>query len=118
MRRRRLPALMCRLSWIPQENSLVKPRLYAAAFAFAAASFSGQAQIAAGIGGRIADPSGAAVSGAELTLTNSNTSISQTASSTSAGDYLFAGVNPGVYSLAVTARGFQRLERSGLTLAL
>lgn len=96
----------------------MKLRLYAAAFALISTALTGQAQIAAAISGRIADPSGAGVPNAQVTLTNSATNVAQTAQSTSAGDYLFTGVNPGMYSLAIAASGFQRLERSGLTLAL
>lgn len=75
-------------------------------------------QIAAGLAGRVTDLSGAGVPNAQVRLTNNSTSIAQSTNTTAAGDFFFTGLNPGLYTIAVTAQGFQRLQRSGLTLTL
>ena len=72
-------------------------------------------QIAADIRGRVLDPTGAAVSNAQVELTESSTNVHQTTSSTSSGDYVFTHLNPGSYRLDVTASGFERMSRSGVT---
>jgi hypothetical protein len=72
---------------------------------FPASSF---AQIdTGGITGTVTDPTGAAVAGATVSLTNTSTSITQTTKSTSTGTYSFTGVRPGAYSLRAEAPGFE-----------
>jgi len=73
------------------------------------------AQIAADLRGRVLDASGAAVANAQVELTQSSTNIHQTTTSSSSGDYLFTHLNPGSYRLDVTASGFKRLSRTGVT---
>ncbi len=73
------------------------------------------AQVTAALTGRIADPSGAAIPNAQVTLTDTSTSVHQQTISTSAGDYTFIALNPGVYRLDVSAPGFEHLSRSGIT---
>ena len=73
------------------------------------------AQIATGrIVGRVTDASGAVISGATVTITNSDTSVAQTVRSSANGDYVFQAVNPGTYTLRVTASGFGEFTRSGI----
>ena len=76
------------------------------------------AQIAADLRGRILDPSGATIANARVELTESSTSITQTTTTSASGDYFFTQLNPGAYSLAVTATGFQGLNRTGITLSV
>ena len=59
------------------------------------------------ITGTITDPSGAAVPNANVTLKNNDTGTTQTTTSNGTGAYRFALLNPGNYSLSVTAQGFQ-----------
>jgi len=61
----------------------------------------------ADIVGTVTDSSGAAVGGATVTLTNSATGIVQTVQSNDSGDYVFALVQVGSYSVRVTAKGFK-----------
>ena len=75
----------------------------------------GWGQIAAGIVGRVADPSGAAVGNAQVVLVESATNVRRATRTTGAGDYTFSQLTPGVYSVEVTAIGFERLVRGGLT---
>lgn len=70
------------------------------------------------IGGRVTDPQGASVPGAEILLTEELTAVKLTTRTDSAGDFLFPSVLPGTYSVAVQAQGFKRLEKKGLTLAV
>ncbi len=60
--------------------------------------------------GTIMDASRAAVPGAKATLTNSQTGVARTATSSSAGIYYFGAVQPGPYVLAVEAAGFKKWE--------
>jgi len=73
------------------------------------------AQISADIVGTIHDPSGGAVANAQVELTDTATNLRERTVSTSAGDFLFTHLNPGSYSLEVTAKGFERLVRAGVT---
>jgi hypothetical protein len=67
------------------------------------------AQIAAGgLTGTVKDSSGAALTGAHLSLSNNATGVAQKAISTSTGTYVFTGVAPGTYTLEGEAKGFER----------
>ncbi len=60
--------------------------------------------------GIVRDPSGSAVTGASLTLTNSDTASAAKAASNEAGAYLFANLLPGNYRLRAEAAGMQAFE--------
>jgi hypothetical protein len=62
--------------------------------------------------GHVADPSGAALVTAKVTVTNKDTSVSTRLTTNSAGDYTASALNPGTYSVAVDAQGFSH-EVSG-----
>ena len=79
-------------------------------------SLSLLAQVSGSLKGRVLDTSGAAVAGAHVELKQSSTNITQSTTSTSEGYYSFSQLNPGVYQLEVTASGFQRLTRKGITV--
>src|SRR5271169_6295122 len=72
-----------------------------ATIAFAQSSTTGD------IAGIVTDASGAVVPNATLTLKNQGTSLTQTQSSTSQGQYRFSQMQPGDYTLTVTASGLQ-----------
>jgi hypothetical protein len=76
------------------------------------------AQIAANLRGRVLDPSGAAVPNAHVELTESAKNVHQSTTSSSTGDYLFTNLNPGSYAVAVTAPGFEKLNHTGITVAV
>ncbi len=67
--------------------------------------------------GTVTDPSGAAVPGAAVTLSDSDTGTSQKADTNAEGSYRFAFVPPGSYSISVDAKGFQRQERTGIAVS-
>src|SRR5689334_14867634 len=67
----------------------------------------GQGQTAfASVSGQIHDPSGAAVVGANVILSNSDIGIRRTFTSDSGGRYFFTQLAPGTYSLNVSQPGF------------
>jgi hypothetical protein len=76
------------------------------------------AQIAAGLRGRVLDPSGAAVANAQVELIESAKNVRQSTTASSTGDYLFTNLNPGSYEVVVAAPGFQTLHHSGITVTV
>jgi hypothetical protein len=64
------------------------------------------------------DPNGSIVAGAKVTLTNEGTNISFTATTTSAGVYVFDGVQLGVYTVTVEKEGFKKFISKGNTLTV
>ncbi|HXB69469.1 MAG TPA: carboxypeptidase regulatory-like domain-containing protein [Candidatus Acidoferrales bacterium] len=59
------------------------------------------------ITGRVADPSGAGVPGATITLTSVSTNGVRVTASTSSGDYAFPAVAPGFYNIRTEHPGFK-----------
>ena len=75
--------------------------------ALAVLAVAGNAQTFRGaINGTVTDPSGAVVAGASVKATNTGTGVSQTATTTSEGQFSFQDLQLGTYSIAVTASGF------------
>jgi hypothetical protein len=64
------------------------------------------------VAGTVVDPSGAAVSNANVTLTNRDTGTKQTTTTNGSGAYRFGLLNPGNYTVAVTVSGFQSIEQN------
>jgi len=60
--------------------------------------------------GHISDPSGTAIVGAKVIVTNQAKAASNTIASNSAGDYVLVNVIPGYYDIAVEVPGFKRAE--------
>jgi hypothetical protein len=79
-----------------------------------AASLS--AQTAGQVSGHVADPSGAVVPGANITLTNVATRTVRTTITTAAGDYTFVDVPPGVYSIRAEHSGFKVAANTAVTV--
>ncbi len=68
--------------------------------------------------GRVLDPSGALVPGVTLTLTNSESNLTQKAESTKSGDYVFLTVPVGTYRLEAEAPGFKSFVAEGIAVQL
>ena len=105
-------------------------RLYSATYALtcllamvvAVAGFmlpvAARCQISTGdILGNINDPSGAALPGAAIVLTNTQTQERHTITSDQAGEYVFTQLQPGQYSIEVNAKGFKPSRVSDITLS-
>jgi len=73
----------------------------------------GQASSTGTITGLVTDPSGAAVSGATITLTDKATNTPRTTTSNDAGRYVFANIFPGIYDIRITMKGFRQLALTG-----
>ena len=77
------------------------------------------AQIDTGIiSGRITDATGAVVAGAQVTVTQAETNFESTSLTNAQGEYRVPSLNPGPYKVAVTATGFKKMMREGLTLRI
>jgi hypothetical protein len=57
--------------------------------------------------GIVSDPSGAAIPGATVTLSNEASGVSRAVTTNGDGEYQFAAVIPGTYSVQVTAQNFE-----------
>src|SRR5436305_249691 len=66
------------------------------------------AQDAAVLSGTVIDSSGAAIAGAAVSVTNTQTGVRISATSNEAGVYLFPPLQPGVYRLTAEHAGFKR----------
>ena len=58
------------------------------------------------VAGLVTDQTAAVVAGVEVTLTDVTTNTPRTATSNASGRYIFADVNPGLYSISVSKAGF------------
>jgi hypothetical protein len=70
------------------------------------------------IGGTVADPTGAAVAGAEVTATQTETNAVHRAVTGATGAYVFPNLPVGPYSLKVTAGGFAVYVQTGILLSV
>jgi outer membrane receptor protein involved in Fe transport len=90
-----------------------------AAFCILLASPCTRAQSTGGrIRGTVTDPTGAAVTGAKVTLTNQATNVARTINTETDGDYLFLEVPVGTYQIEVAQQGFKHYTRKGFALDL
>jgi hypothetical protein len=97
-----------------EEPYKLKPIHCLPALFFAIAAIS-RAQISAELEGTVHDPSGKAIANAQVALIDGATNLRQQTFSSRSGDFHFAHLNPGTYSIDVTAAGFERLIRAGIT---
>lgn len=68
--------------------------------------------------GRVIDPSGAAVPGVRITVTNVGTGVPRTAQTNEQGYYTVPFLNPGRYEMRFEHTGFKPLRREGIQLAV
>jgi len=67
--------------------------------------------------GTITDPTGAAVSGSTVRITNTSTNVSRETLSTSEGTFRLDAIDPGTYKVEVIASGFKMSERDDVIIA-
>src|SRR5580698_7846759 len=84
--------------------------------AFISVSAWSQTQLAT-VSGIISDPSGAVVPGVAVTIFSQGTGLKRSALTDTAGQYRFAGLPSGTYSLRVEKKGFQSQVREGVELS-
>jgi hypothetical protein len=76
----------------------------------------GFSQSVTSLRGRVTDPSHAVVPGAQVSLTSLTNGATREQATTSDGGYEFPQMQPGKYSLRVSASGFQPVSKDGLEL--
>ncbi|MGA2746611.1 MAG: TonB-dependent receptor [Candidatus Sulfotelmatobacter sp.] len=79
---------------------------------------SAAAQSTSSLNGNVTDPSGAAVAGAKITLTEPATGLQRNATSNGSGLYQFLDVPPGNYRLEAAAPGFATYLATKITLVV
>src|SRR5580693_1379778 len=78
----------------------------------------GQAVAGAQIAGVVRDPAGAAVWGAQLTATQTETNAAHSATTDAGGAYLMPYLPVGPYRLEVMAGGFSKYVQTGILLSV
>ncbi len=68
------------------------------------------------IHGTVTDPTSALVRGAKVEAKNQETGTAQTLETNANGEYRFVNLDPGVYTVAATASGFNRTEQKDVAL--
>jgi hypothetical protein len=68
--------------------------------------------------GTVSDPSGAAVPNVSITVTNTDTGLTRTLTTSSDGQYVVPDLGIGHYSVKATASGFKVAEQSNIVLAV
>lgn len=68
--------------------------------------------------GDVSDPSGAAIAGAKIVITNRETGQIRESVSDNGGHYTLQNVNPGAYEVRTTASGFQSTSQAGVTITI
>jgi outer membrane receptor protein involved in Fe transport len=66
--------------------------------------------------GTVTDSSGAAVSNAKVTITETNTGITHASQTNDSGNYVFPDLPPGTYKVIAELPGFKRASRAGVDL--
>jgi hypothetical protein len=64
------------------------------------------------LAGTVLDPSGAVISGAQITLKGEEPTLAQSATTNAVGQFLFDHLAPGVYKVSIQALGFQEKEQN------
>src|SRR5208282_5495402 len=72
----------------------------------------------ASLTGQITDATGAAVTGATVTVKNIGTNLTQTMTTNAVGVYTITPLPPGNYTLTVEAKGFKRYVQQGVVLGV
>jgi Carboxypeptidase regulatory-like domain/TonB dependent receptor len=66
--------------------------------------------------GTVTDPSGAAVSGAQITIDNVGTGVSTQVTTNESGNYTAPNLPAGNYTISITAAGFQKFVQQNVTV--
>ena len=66
--------------------------------------------------GTVSDPQGAAIPNAKVTISNDATGVASDVTTNESGDYTRPALNPGTYTIDVSASGFQKAEQKGVVV--
>ncbi len=98
---------------------MLNSRVFCLCLALLLLAHTGYGQTITGtILGTVTDETRAAIPGATVTIINVDTNRPVVVQTNSRGDYEVPLLKPGVYSIAVSAPGFQTLERQGIQLTV
>src|SRR5271155_6229358 len=70
------------------------------------------------VSGLVTDPAGALVAGAKVVLLNPSTGVTQNTVTSSAGLYTFISLNPGVYRVTASQKGFKNVSQDKVTVTV
>ncbi len=84
----------------------------------ASSAFAQGGSSAAQLNGTVTDPSGGSVAGATITLRNTDTNTSYTATSNDRGAYFVANLPPGNYELKASFTGFANYTQTDIVLTV
>ncbi len=116
MNRKRVRVLpRCLHGMVPRWSAM--PTLFLLAILLAVSSTWGQGNQGT-LEGSVADPSGAAVAGAQLTVTNDATGLKFHTTTSSDGLFAFPVLPVGTYTVEVEHAGFSKLTRKEITLTV
>ena len=108
-----------RLSLLPLVRHLRMSSTFAAlafAFLFSVSLLRGQTAVDGAIGGTVLDTTGAVVAGANVQTINNGTNAQQTAVTDNSGYFRIIHLQPGLYTVTVTAPGFSTFKSTNLTV--
>ena len=99
-------------------SSLPKLLAFVCVFAFLFSAAGSNAQVmTADITGTVTDSTGAVLAGAKVTLKNVGTGAIQTQQTGSSGDYTFALLTVGTYSVTIESAGFKTFSQQSVVVA-
>ena len=81
-------------------------------------AFASAQTFTGGVRGAVRDTDGGVLPGTSVTLTNEDTGATRSSVTNERGEYVFAGVSPGTYSLTVALPGFAPYNRQGLEIGV
>ncbi len=87
------------------------------AVCFLFATFAVAQSSSGDIYGRVLDSNGDVVPNADVTLTNQQTGDTRTVKTGNLGDFIFATLQPGTYTVLIKAQGFKELEKRDMNLS-
>jgi hypothetical protein len=68
--------------------------------------------------GLVTDPQGSVLPNASVSVQNEQTKVIRTSVTTSGGEYLFTALNPGTYTVTITAAGFNKLQQKSVVVGI
>ncbi len=98
-------------------GKLSRQSLLALLFAFIATVSSLAQTFRGGINGTVTDKTGAAIANASIVAVQTETGVSHTTTSSSAGEFLFQDLSLGSYSVTVTFPGFQTVKTGSVVVS-
>jgi hypothetical protein len=103
-------------TWTEELKRLATPRWLTLALLVLFAPYMLAQETTGGLQGTVKDPTGAVVSGADVTVTTPTLIGSKETRTDAEGYFHFSNLPPGEYTIVVKAQGFESLKQSGLVI--